>query len=123
LYHYVKTNATAISEVFSQQRLIDIRYNADAAISVLRESYPGDLEKEIAFFKLNIKLPFIITDDTVKHQVWKEWYPEANEYIMKNSHLGFRSRLLQWMAWKRQWWFVRAYYVLVYRLVYGIIYK
>ena len=123
LYHYVKTNTTAISEVFSPQRLIDIRYNADTAISVLRNSYPADLEKEIAFFKLNIKLPFIITDDPIKHQVWKEWYPEANKYILENKHQPIRNRIVQWFAWKNQFWFVKLYYYLFYKLVYSIIYK
>ena len=47
----------------------------------------------------------------------------ANEFIMKNKSLGYRTRLLQWMAWKGQWWFVRAYYMFVYRIIYGIVYK
>ena len=123
LYHYIKINATAISEVFSQQRLIDIRYNADAAINVLRSSYHADLEKEIAFFKLNIKLPFIITDDPVKYQVWKEWYPEANKYILDNKHQTLRNRLVQWLAWKGQFWAVKLYYTVLYKLIYGKIYR
>ena len=123
LYHYVKTNASAISENFSEQRLIDIRYNADSAISVLRSTYPADLEKEIAFFKLNVKLPFIITDDPLKHQVWKEWYPEANKYICDNRHQAYRTRLLQWLAAKGQFWAVKLYFKVVYRLVYAVIYK
>lgn len=123
LYHYVKINTSAISESFSQQRLIDIKYNADAAISTLRDSYHCDLEKEIAFFKLNVKLPFIISDDPVRFKVWKEWYPEANEYIWKNGCQSFRNKLLQQMAAKGQFWAVKLYYRIVYRLVYGVIYK
>ena len=123
LYHYVKTNASAISEAFSEQRLIDIRYNADSAISVLRRTYPADLEKEIAFFKLNVKLPFIITDNPLKYQVWKEWYPEANMYICDNRHQAFRTRLVQWLAAKGWFWAVKLYFKVVYRLVYRVIYK
>ncbi len=123
LYHYVKTNTSAISETFSQQRLIDIRYNADTAISLLRNSYHADLEKEIAFFKLNVKLPFIITDDPVKHQIWNEWYPEANKYILKNKDQSTRNRIIQWLAWKKQLWAVRLYFKFTYKFVYRLIYR
>lgn len=123
LYHYVKTNASAISENFSKQRLIDVRYNADSAINVLRNTYPADLEKEIAFFKLNVKLPFIITDDTEKYKVWKEWYPEANDYIWDNEFQSFKNKLVQWFAAKGFWSAVRLYFIVAYKMVYTLIYK
>lgn len=123
LYHYVKTNTSAISENFSEQRLIDIRYNADAAINVLRATYPADLEKEIAFFKLNVKLPFIITDDPIKYDVWKNWYPEANAYIWQNDSQSFRNKLVQSMAAKGWFWAVKLYFIFVYKLVYRTLYK
>lgn len=122
LYHYVKMNAGAISEGFSPQRLIDVKYNADKAISSLA-SYPADISEDIAFFKLNVKLPFIITDNKEKYKVWTEWYPEANPFIMKNKTLPFRTRLVQWMAWKGQWWFVRGYYALIYKALYRFTYR
>lgn len=121
LYHYVKTNPSAISESFSQQRLIDIQYNANQAISVLEKNYPYDLTKEIALFKLNVKLPFIISNDNSKYAIWKEWYPEANQYIFANKNLPFRTKFVQWMAAKNQWWYVRLYN-LAFRLFYKVIY-
>ena len=123
LYHYVKTNSSAISEAFSQQRLVDIRYNADAAISVLRNQYNSNLETEIAFFKLNVKLPFIISDDPVRHQVWNEWYPEANKYALQNKHQSFKNRIVQWLAAKGQFWAVKLYFKIVYKVIYKAIYK
>lgn len=123
LYHYVKINTSAISEAFSQQRLIDIRYNADAAIKVLRDTYPSDLEKEIAFFKLNVKLPFIISDDPVRYEVWREWYPEANDYIWDNDCQSFRNKIVQWLAAKGQFWAVGLYFKVIYKLVYSVLYR
>ena len=122
LYHYAKTNAGAISEGFSEQRLIDIRYNADSAIAAL-SGYPSDLTAEIAFFKQNIKLPFLLSDDSRKYRLWSEWYPEANAFIWKNPELPFRTKMLEWMASKGFWWYVRLYYRLVYKMIYGKIYK
>lgn len=123
LYHYVKVNISAISEGFSQQRLIDIKYNADTAIQVLRDSYVGDLEKEIAFFKLNVKLPFIISDDSIRYAVWKDWYPEANQYIWKNKCQSLRNKILQWLAAKGQFSVVRLYYTIVYKVIYVFLYR
>lgn len=123
LYHYVKTNASAISENFSEQRLIDVRYNADSAINVLRNTYPADLEKEIAFFKLNVKLPFIITDDTAKYKVWREWYPEANGYIWENECQSLKNKIVQWLAAKGLFCAVRLYFIVAYKLVYRLIYR
>ena len=122
LYHYVKTNSGAISEGFSEQRLIDIRYNAGQAMKVL-ESYPGDLSREIALFKLNVKLPFLLSNDTRKYKLWKEWFPEANAYIFENRELPLRTRLLQWAASRNLWLVVRLYYLIIFKFVYGIIYK
>lgn len=123
LYHYVKTNAEAISEKFSEQRLIDIQYNANSAISVLEKNYPGDLTKEIALFKLNVKLPFLITDEKRRHNVWQQWYPEANAFIFDNEVLPLRTKLLEWCAAKKMWVVVTLYYKVVYKLIYAKLYK
>ena len=123
LYHYVKTNTDAISEKFSEQRLIDIRYNADSAIAILERDYPGDLTEEIAFFKLNVKLPFLISDEKRRHDVWKQWYPEANGYTMANKCVSFRTRILQWFASKNLWLAISLYYKFAYKFLYRVLYK
>lgn len=122
LYHYVKTNSGAISEGFSQQRLDSIKYNCAHALKEL-ESYPGDLTCEISLFKLNVKLPFLLSDDKRKYQVWKEWFPEANAYIFDNTELPLRTKLLQWCASRDLWLVVKIYYVLVFKFIYGIMYR
>lgn len=121
LYHYVKTNTGAISESFSEQRLTDIKHNADTAISLLSD-YDGDLTKEIALFKLNVKLPFLISNDKRRYKVWKEWYPEANGYAFANTELPFRTKFLQWCAAHNLWLFVRLYYR-IFKFRYGVLYK
>lgn len=123
LYHYVKTNADAISEKFSEQRLIDIRYNADTAIAVLERDYPEDLTAEIAFFKLNVKLPFLISDEKQRHDVWKQWYPEANGYAMANKCVSLRTRILQWLASKNLWLAISLYYKFAYKFLYRVLFK
>ena len=122
-YHYVKLNANAYSATMSERHKIDIRFNVDQTVEFLEKKFGNAIDKEISFFKLNTKLPFIITDDPTQYEVWKEWWPEANKYICENKQQALRTRLVQWFAAKGQFWAVKLYFKVVYKLVYGVIYR
>lgn len=122
-YHYVKLNANAYSATMSERHKIDIRFNVDQTVEFLEKKFGHSLDKEIAFFKLNTKLPFLITDDATQYEVWKEWWSEANKYICENKQQPLRTRLVQWFAAKNQFWAVKLYFKVVYKLVYGVIYR
>lgn len=121
-YHYVQLNSGAFCKTMSERHLIDIKHNVSCVINDLFSIYGDKLEREIAFFKLNVKFPFLISGDFAQYRLWQSWYPEANPYICKNKHLSLRSRCLQWAAWKHQYWVVWLYYTCIHRLVYGVIY-
>lgn len=121
-YHYVQQNSGAFCKTFSEKHLSDVQHNAFVVTEDLKNLFGNALDMELAFFKLDVKFPFLISDDLAKYKLWKEWYPEANKYIMCNKRLSLRSRGVQWLAWKNQFWAVWLYYKLVYRVVYGIIY-
>ena len=107
LYHYVKLNMNAFSNTFSQRHLDDIQFNAGRTLACLQEK--GIPEQDIALFKLNIKLPFLLSGDKGQYKLWKEWYPEADRFAMDNPNLPFRTRLVQWLAGKHQFWAVSLY--------------
>lgn len=123
MYHYVKLNTGAYSNTVSEKHLTDIKFNMDRTIAFLERKYGDTLEKDIAFFKLSNKLPFLISDDKEQYRRWKEWYPEANRYIMGNKDVPLRTRLLQLMASRNFYLGVKMYYKFVYKFVYGVIYK
>lgn len=122
-YHYVQLNTGAFSKTYSEHHLLELQHNVSLLITDLRQMFGNKLYHEIAFFKLDVKFPFLISGDPAKYALWKKWYPEANKYILKNRNLSFRSRILQWLASKNQFWAVRLYYYCVYRLIYGLIYR
>ena len=122
-YHYVKLNANAYSATMSDRHKVDIRFNVDQTVEFLQNRFGDALDREIAFFKLNTKLPFLITDDKTQYEVWKEWWPEANRYICENKQQPLRTRMVQWLAAKGQFWAVKLYFKVVYKLDYGVIYK
>lgn len=123
-YHYVKTNSGAFTQNHSTRNLDDLQYNVRRIENTLQRIYGTSLNKEIAFLKLETKFPLLIMGNRSKqYEQWMRLYPEANKYICQNTYISFRSRALEWCAWKRQWWMVRLYYWMVIRFIYGIIYK
>lgn len=126
-YHYVRLNAQAFTQMggspHKRQHLDDLRYNVSRILQFIKQRFGNQLDRELAFFMLDAKFPFLITDQKTSYQRWKEWFPEANRYIWQNKQISYRSRLLQLMAAKGQFWYVWLYYKLVIRLVYGVLYK
>ena len=122
-YHYVQQNSGAFCKTSSNQHLEDVLHNVAVVLNDIRQLFGNQLERELAYFQLSVKFPFLISDDPEKYALWQSWYPEANRYIMQNTQLSLRSRCLQWLAWKHQFWAVRLYYVCVHRLMYGVIYR
>ena len=105
-YHYVRINTEAYTQNLSNNALADIRYNVNKTLKFLSNNYNGNLSQEIAYFKLNIKLPFLISNDKKQYDLWSSWYSEATAYIFSNNQLPLRTKLLQWMAWKKQFWYI-----------------
>lgn len=122
-YHYVQLNSGAFSKTYSERHLKELRHNVETLSDDLRKLNGDSLEQEIAFLKLDVKFPFLISRDRARYGLWKSWYPEANQYILKNRQVSFRRRALQWLAARNQFWLVWLHYWCIYRLIYGIIYR
>lgn len=125
LYHYIKTNSTAMTMNYSQKALDDLKFNVDRTIDFLNKKPTTKQKIETAknLFKLNVKLPFLISKDFTQYELWNNWFPESNSYIWQNDNLPIRTKILQWMASKKQWWYVRIYFILIYQLIYNHFYK
>lgn len=123
LYHYVRTNESSISFAMSVTHFKSLSYNVNDTVAYIENHRVGQYTKELEYFKLNVKYPYLISDDKSLYDFWNTIYTESNSYIFKNKAFSLRAKILQWMAMKRQYWFVRIHYWLIIRLFYGIIYK
>ena len=123
LYHYLKLNGNAYSNTFSQRHLDDIRHNATRTLEYLSSWDVDDKERYLAFFKLNIKLPFLFSNDWSQYDLWKNWYPEANRFIQQNTHQPRRTRMVQQWAAAGLFPLVRLYSWFINNLYYGIRYR
>lgn len=122
-YHYVKMNTGAMTAAYSEKHLSDLRYNVDQTIDFIHRKCGNEWDEYLEYFKLNVKLPFLITDRFSMYRLWSEWYTESNQYINRNKSICLRTRMLQMMAAKKQYWIVWLYYKLVQQLVGSFILK
>lgn len=120
LYHYVKLNANAFSNTFSERHLTDIRFNTDRTLKGLENWDVADKDLYVNLFKLNVKLPFLLSGDKGQYRLWKEWFPESNGYVLQNKHLPFRTKLVQWFAAKGLFPLVSLYEFLVNKVYYRL---
>ncbi len=123
-YHYVKLNTGAFSQTYSDRHLTELRHNVQRINHFMQNRFGAQLEQELSFFKLEAKFPFLFIVPHEKfHLLWREWYPEANRYIMQNENISMRSRLVQWCASKNLFMIVRLYFGVINRVLYGFLYK
>ena len=122
-YHYVKLNGEAFTNTFSERHLRDIKHNVDETTAFVCNKVDSWIQPYIDFFKLNVKYPFIISDKSEMYRLWRCWYPEANDSIGTNPNFSFRSKVLQYAAMYKQYWLLWLHYKLVYKFVYGFLYK
>lgn len=119
LYHYVKVNAGAFSRTYSDAHLAQLKYNVNRISTYLTEHFDKEYDLVLPFLQLEAKFPFLLMPDNKYLQLWTEWYPEANRWILKNRHISLRSRVVQWCAYHKLWIFVKMYRKLLNRIVYG----
>lgn len=119
LYHYVKVNTEAFSKTYSDVHLTQLKYNVNRVSTYLIQYFDGEYVSQLPFLKLEAKFPFLLMANNKYLQLWTEWYPEANRWILKNSSVSFRNRIVQWCAYHRLWFLVKAYRKLLNWIVYG----
>lgn len=120
LYHYIRTNSGAMTQQYTPARLDALCHNVQQTIDYLRANISDiNLEREISWFLLNSKLPFLFTGSTHDISLWQQWYPQANAHILSNKSQSLRTRLLQWCAAHGMSTVNIIYYKLIFSLIYG----
>lgn len=122
LYNYVQTNENSLTKDMSANHRIQVTNNVLELESYIKNK-DLNLEKEIELLKLNIKLPLLTSNNRSNYKLWNSWFPDANDYIWKNEHLPIRTKILQSLAHKKIFFLINFYNKLVFKLVYGIIYR
>lgn len=123
MYHYIKTNTGAFSQTYSERHLIELRYNVDRITNAIQNHFGSCMDKELAFFKLDVKYPFLLADNASLRKLWYDWYPEVDKYILDNKYVSTRTRIVQWLASMHLTMLVSLYRFLLQKVVYGAVYR
>lgn len=109
LYHYRRTNETAMTQIYSDAHLDQLRHNTERTAAGLSDS-DAVTPQLLGYFMLQVKFPFLLMRPASRgFRLWSLWWPEANRHIRSNPFATRHSRLAQIMACRRWWWGVRAY--------------
>lgn len=124
LYRYNAVNSASISKQFTPEKRAQVETNfreverGFAGSDFCRE-YPDALED----LKLYLKRPLLISADRKDYETWYEWFPEVNARAGQKGNLPMHTFVLQRMASRRNWLGVKMYYLLIHKVVYGILYR
>lgn len=97
-YHYVKTNAGAMTENVSDKAMAQIEHNVKSATEFLMRGEFAD-ERLCSIFKLSVKYPLLFSNRTEDYKKWRKWFSEANKHIGDRT-FSLHTRVLQWIAYK-----------------------
>lgn len=124
LYHYGQSNNQSLTKIYSDSHIREVTANVEEVEQYLFSSKFSDpAEFNLNFLKLNIKLPLLISDQEEQYRIWLKWFPESNDKVMTNKALPFRTRFIQWLAVRKQFWAIKLYYRVVINFIYGRVYK
>ncbi len=121
-YHYLKINADAFSNQVKPEHFKSLMRNIEWVSCEIRKKYGNRLDSEIARLKLESKYPLVACTGRISmYRLWNEWFPEANDYVDMQG--GLRKWILQKSAMYKQYWLLWLHYVLVLKIIYGVIYR
>lgn len=121
-YHYIKINAGAFTNQYSDKQKTDMIHNTSETCEFIEKRFPNELEEELACFKLNVKYPFLIGADKKNYDLWRSYFRETDAFI-GSKQMGLRSRLLQKAALHHFDIFLKLHYWLIYKVIYGVLYR
>lgn len=123
-YHYRQSNTASLTKKYSQDHINQVTQNVEEVAFFLNNSkFASQLGDMLAYLKLNIKLPLLVSGQKKQYQQWLSWFPESNVFATFNKKLSWRIRLIQYLAKRRQFWALTLYYHVVIRFVYGVIFR
>lgn len=120
-YHYVRTNAGAMTSNVNELSYRDINHNVNSTTAFLRHRVTWDISPLIGAFCLHTKFPLLISSDKNNYLRWTASWPESNQFIESAGFL-IRNRILNRCADKGWWSLVKIHYI-IYRWLYNRIYN
>ena len=122
LYTYVR-NDGSLTNSYSDAHWEQVNANIrELEVYLEKTSSNPSLLELLQFMKLNLKLPLLISGRQADYERWRATYPESHPYIELNNLTPWRTKLLQQMAARGQYWFVALYAQVIMKGLYKLLY-
>jgi len=124
LYHYNRTNVSSYTLEWNDKHADDILFNVNQTAGFLVEHCKEDISAQLAWFKLNVKYPFLVSGERSDFDRWRSWFRETDNYInIAGSPFNTREKVLQSWAITNCWLLIKLYTLLMNTVVYKIRYR
>jgi Glycosyltransferases involved in cell wall biogenesis len=124
LYRYNAVNSASISKQFTPEKRAQVETNfREVERSFAGSDFCRQYPEALSDLKLFLKRPLLISADRRDYETWYAWFPEVNGRALQRGSLPMHTYVLQRMASRRCWPGVKLYYLLIHKLVYGILYR
>lgn len=120
LYHYVRLNVNAISLEYSPRNVADIKHNVNDISNFFSHDERKEFTGFINYFKLSVKLPFLVNCNRQSYHLWHSTFTEANGFILCNPYIGLNAKIIQLLAKNRFYLGLCLYNFLIYKLIYRL---
>ena len=124
LYRYNGVSNSSISREFAPAKRLQVEQNLRLVGELFAPSdWASILPEAMDELKLYLTRPRLIGLDANHYETWYHWFPEVNALARKGAAGPLHTRILQKMAAGKHWGLVKLYYLLVHKLMYGILYR
>lgn len=122
LYHHALYNENSLTRIDAKRQFEIVRHNVDEVISFIKMKCHVGYDVELAYYKLNVKFPLLITSDKASYELWNSYYADSHWAIWKNETQSLRNKFLQWFA-SCKFYTVLLFYYKVFNGVNKLLYR
>lgn len=122
LYNYNVVNSQSISKEKKNQYFEDVSRNL-MELEHFAKKTGKPYKNQFINLKLTLKFPLLMSDKINDYQKWQNWFPEVNKFIKDNNSITKRNKIIQLQALRKNYLFLKMYNKLIFRFIYGVLYK
>jgi glycosyltransferase involved in cell wall biosynthesis len=121
-YNYVSANPTSVTKEKSEARTIQMTANLNELKNFIIKNRSLDFLEHFQQLVLHAKIPLLFSSNTDDYKKWLSWFPEANQYALRNKKNSIRNRILQYAAIKKMFFILKLHHYLT-NIFLTLIYK
>jgi glycosyltransferase involved in cell wall biosynthesis len=109
-YNYVSANPTSVTKEKSEARIFQMTANLNELQNFVIQHKRNDFFVHLQQLILQVKIPLLFSNSMEDYKKWLSWFPEANQYALRNKKSPIRNRMLQYAVIKKMFFVLKLHY-------------